>query len=403
MSFDFDIAIVGGGPIGSTLAYEISKEGFSVCILDKKKEIGMPLQCAGIVSKRLKEVNEIPDELILNKVKGAFLHSPKHTLKVEKNRTEAFIINRIDYDKFLAKRAIDSGVKFFTKHKVIYVDIEKGILGFKNRKEIKAKIIVGADGFNSIISNSFNKSFNYFNASQFLVKLDKTNGDTKLAEENNVFDHDFVDLFVNSKISPGFSWSIPISKNEYRVGLFSKNSYKEQNDLIKILLENNERFENYEILEKHHGKIPVYDKNKKLVNKRAILIGDAASQLKPTTGGGLILGFEVVKIAKKYIKQSLNEANISFLKKYEETFSKKYSNELKYQIRVQKTLEKLSDEDLDYMFFKLKEKGLEKIISKYGDMDKQSILVKEILKRGLIFSFIPSMIVNRVSKIWNLK
>jgi geranylgeranyl reductase family protein len=395
MCFDFDVVIVGGGPIGSTLAYEISKKGFSVCIFDKKKEIGIPLQCAGIVSKRLKEVNEIPKDYILNKIKGAFLHSPNHKLKVEKNRTEAFVIDRIAYDKFLAKRATDSGVKFFTKHKVLYVDTEKGIVGFKNNKKIKAKIIVGADGFNSIVSKSFNKHFNYFNGSQFLVKLNNKGN-------SEYFDPNFVDLFINSKTLPGFSWSIPTSKNEYRVGLFSKNSYKEQNNLIKNLLENNEKFENYEIIEKHHGKIPVYEKKKKLVNKRAILIGDAASQLKPTTGGGLILGFEIAQIAKKYIKESLNEENIAILKKYEENFRKKYSNELKYQIGVQKTLEKLSDDDLDYMFFKLKEKGMEKIISKYGDMDKQSILVKEILKRGLFFSIIPSIIFNRVSKIWNL-
>ncbi|MDR2966444.1 MAG: geranylgeranyl reductase, partial [Methanobacteriaceae archaeon] len=146
-----------------------------------------------------------------------------------------------------------------------------------------------------------------------------------------------------------------------------------------------------------------YDEKKKVVKKRAILIGDAASQLKPTTGGGLILGFEVVQIAKKYIKKSLNEDNISILKKYEEIFRKEYSNELRYQIKVQKTLKKLSDDDLDFMFFKLKEKDMDKLISKYGDMDKQSILVKEILKKGLIFSIIPSIIFRQVSKIWNLK
>lgn len=84
MSFDYDVAIVGGGPIGSTLAYKIAKEGYKVAILDKKKEIGIPLQCAGIVSKNLMDVNEIPDNLILNSVKGAYLHSSNNTLKVEK-------------------------------------------------------------------------------------------------------------------------------------------------------------------------------------------------------------------------------------------------------------------------------------------------------------------------------
>jgi len=403
MSFDFDVVIVGGGPIGSTLAYEISKKGFSVCILEKKKEIGIPLQCAGIVSKRLKDVNEIPENLILNKIKGAFLHSPNHILKVKKNRTEAYIIDRVAYDKFLAKRAVDNGTKLFTNCKVTYIDTEKGIIGFKNNQKLKAKIIVGADGSNSFVSKSFNNSFNYFNGTQFLLKL-HSNEKNKIQKENYYhLNSDFVDLFLDSKISPGFLWSIPISKNMFRVGLFSKNSYKEQNFFIKNFLDKNEKFENYEIIEKYHGKIPIYDEKKKLVMKRAILIGDAASQLKPTTGGGLILAFEAIQIAKKYIKKSLNENNISILKEYEDTFRKKFSSELNYQIKVQKTFEKLSNKDLDFLFRKLKEKDMERIISKYGDMDKQSILVKEILKRGLIFSILPSLIFNRVSKIWNLK
>ena len=418
MSYDFDVAIVGGGPIGSTLAYELSKEGFSVCIFDKKKEIGIPLQCAGIVSKGIKKVNEIPDELILNEVKGAFLHSPNHILKVEKKQTEAFIIDRVAYDKFLLKRAKAFGVKVFNKCKISGIDVENGFLMFKNSKKtsgfellknkkfiknskkVKAKIIVGADGSNSFVSSSFNTHLNFFHGSQFLVKIDK-GSENKLGKGTT--HTDFVDLFVNSKTLPGFLWSIPISKHKYRIGLFSKNSYKEQNKFIKDFLDNNERFQNYEIIEKYYGKIPIYDERKKLVCKRAILIGDAASQLKPTTGGGLILGFKVVQIAKKYIIKSLNEDNVDILKKYEKSFRKKYSTELSYQIKVQKTIEKLTDEDLDYMFIKLKEKNVEKIISKYGDMDKQSILVKEILKRGLIFSFIPTILLKRILKIWNLK
>ena len=73
---DFDIAIVGAGPIGSTLAYYLSSNNnLKICIIDKKKNIGYPLQCAGIVNKAIINFNEIPEELIVNKVKGAYLQS----------------------------------------------------------------------------------------------------------------------------------------------------------------------------------------------------------------------------------------------------------------------------------------------------------------------------------------
>jgi len=406
MTFEVDVAIIGGGPVGSTLAYKLAKEGYDVAIFEKKKKIGIPLQCAGIVSKKLKEFNEIPDKLILNEAKGAYLHSANHTLHVKKDTPEALIIDRVGYDQFLAKRAVDEGVKLFNQHKVIDIDSEKGLIKCQNNEQILAKVIVGADGSKSFVSSLFNKEFDYFNASQYLVEVNdfETKEDNnyqieKEYESNNK--NNYVDLFAISKILPGFLWCIPTSNNIYRVGLFSKNSYKEQKDVLNDFLANQNRFKDFNIMEKYSGKIPIFNKDKILVSKRVLLIGDAASQLKPTTGGGLILGFDTCNIAKDAISKSLDNDNISFLKEYEKNFKKKYSKELSYQIRVQKTIESLSDDDLDYMFTKLKEKNAEEIISKYGDMDKQSVLVKEFIKRGLIFSILPKVFFKKLTSIWS--
>jgi len=413
MNFDYDVAVVGAGPIGSTLAYLIAREGYSVVILEKKKEIGIPLQCAGIVSKKLRDFNEIPDDLILNEAKGAYLHSANHTLKVEKDKTEAFIIDRVSYDQFLAKRAVDEGVELFTQYKVTDVDSKTGLIKCNNNKEIFAKVLVGADGFKSFVSSLFNDKFNYFNASQFLVEIDNVGNyndrDDNDGNINNDNSNDFVDIFAISKILPGFLWCIPTSKNSYRVGLFSNNTYKDQKKILDEFLANDKRFNSCNILEKYSGKIPIFDKNKKLVNDRIILIGDAASQLKPTTGGGLIIGFDTCIIAKEAIVKFLNHdkndnsdnLNLGYLKEYEKNFKKKYSKELSYQIKVQQTIENLSDNDLDYMFAKLKKKNAEEIISKYGDMDEQSVLVKEFIKRGLIFSIIPKVFFRKLVSIWS--
>ena len=72
------------------------------------------------------------------------------------------------------------------------------------------------------------------------------------------------------------------------------------------------------------------------------------------------------------------------------------------QFKVQKTLCTLSDDDLDYFFIKLKEKEADKLISEYGDMDNQSLLVKEFLKRGLILSLLPAVHKKELAKIWLL-
>lgn len=411
MSFDYDVTIIGAGPIGSTLAYELSKEDINVCLIDKKKVIGLPLQCAGIINKKVLDINQFPEELILNKVKGAILHSKTHSLSVSKEEDQAIIIDRVALDQFLYNRAIDNGAHSYLSSKVLAIDFNEGKVSFQREsteKTIKSKIIVGADGPLSIVSSAFGNDLKFYCASQYLVKVDEDNDQMS-----------FVDLYAYGDLFPGFIWQIPVNKNTYRIGLFSTYDYKRQNEILDDFLENDFRYNDYEIIEKYKGKIPIYNKNNKLFKNRALLIGDAASQIKPTTGGGLLIGFEAVEMAKKAIVKALNSEDFNSinheketnddskilqdsLKSYQKDFEKRFLKEFSYQFKVQKTLCTLSDEDLDYFFEKLKEKEADKLISEYGDMDNQSILVKEFLKRGLVLSLLPAIHKKELAKIWLL-
>jgi len=211
---------------------------------------------------------------------------------------------------------------------------------------------------------------------------------------------DFVDLHVNSQLSPGFIWSIPLSENQARIGLFGNHDYQSLKHILSNFLQSQEYLNGAKVIKKYHGEIPVFDTQKKLVNEKSILLGDAASQVKPTTGGGLLIGFACARIAADVVSNSLDNENISILNEYESHYKKEFEKELKTQLMVQKTFEMLNNKDLDEMFIKLKEKGAEDIISTYGDMDSQSPLVKELLKSGLLFSVLPKVLYRSVSQIW---
>ena len=402
MDFDYDVTIIGAGPIGSTLAYELAKSNIKVCLIDKKKVIGLPLQCAGIVNKRILNYNHIPNELILNKVKGAHLHSKNHSLTVSKDDYQAYIIDRVAYDQFLYKRAIENGADSFLSSKVISIDDLEGKVTFQNDSNeltIRSKVIVGADGPLSLVSSAIGNDFNHFCASQYLVKVDE------------IDEMSFVDLYAYGDLFPGFIWSIPAYKNIFRIGLFSNHDYKEQSEILDNFLRDDFKYADYELIEKYKGKIPIYKKENNLYKNRVLIIGDAASQVKPTTGGGLLIGFEAVQMAKKSIINYLDSQGFddddkeilqNSFRDYQKSFEKRFLNEFNIQFKVQETLSTLSDDDLDYFFLKLKEKDADKLISEYGDMDNQSILVKEFLKRGLIFSLLPAIHKKELAKIWLL-
>lgn len=71
----YDVAVVGAGPVGSTISRYIADKGYEVVMLERKRKVGVPLQCAGLLGKKIKDLNILPDEFILNKVYGIFTFS----------------------------------------------------------------------------------------------------------------------------------------------------------------------------------------------------------------------------------------------------------------------------------------------------------------------------------------
>ena len=386
------MAVVGGGPVGSTFARQMAEKGFEVAILEKKKEIGVPLQCAGLLGKKIKKVNILPDEFIINPVHGAFLHSPENTvLSVSKEKPEAYVLDRVGYDKFLAELATDSGVDIFLNHRVEKVDSVSGVINLKNNPnaKISADVVVGADGHSSIVSGAFNPPAKSFQAAQYLIDV----GEKR-------FQKDYVHLYVDSRVSPGFLWVIPLSETTARVGLFADTSYQQLNVILKELITKRSELKGATILKKYYGVIPKHDPQKQLVKDRVLLLGDAASQVKPTTGGGLIMGFVCAEIASRAASKALENENMELLMNYSKDYREQFKKELKVQLMVHKIFKSLSDSDLEYMFGKLKQEGAEDIISHYGDIDSQSPLIKEMFKRGIIFSILPKMLSGRISSLW---
>lgn len=397
MNFDSEVAIIGSGPVGSTIAYYLSQNGIDVTLIDKKKQIGYPLQCAGILSKHIFEYNDLPENLVLNTVKGAFLHTKNHILNVKKQENVAYIIDRVAYDEFLFKRAIENGAKFLNKKAIDY-DIENGITYFSDDTPFKSKIIIGCEGYNSKLSETMGNVQSNYMASQMLVEIDDENM-TNFRDSNDAI-NDYVDTYLMEDILPGFLWIIPTKNNLFRIGLFSNHTHRQQHELMTDFL--NENFE-YDIIEKYMGFIPIYNEKNDLVKNCAMLIGDAAGHVKPTSGGGLLIGFDACEIASRHIVNALKNDDISLLRDYQKEFNEKYHKEFNYQFKVQKTLSLLSDEDLDYFFLKLKQNDCENMISEYGDMDTQSTLVKEFIKRGLIFKIMPKFLFKKIINIFGFR
>ena len=146
-----DVLVVGAGPSGSRTAWNFSKKGYRVVLLDRAEIIGEPCQCAGLVTPRTFEYLGY-ERPILQEMDGARLWGPKDSfLDFQASETKALVIDRPDLDRSIAEKASDAGAELLHGHTYLgHEKIDGGIKASVKNKDkkfsIEAKLLVGADG-----------------------------------------------------------------------------------------------------------------------------------------------------------------------------------------------------------------------------------------------------------------
>ena len=309
------ISVIGGGPVGSYASYLLAEKGFDVNLYEEHKEIGKPIQCTGLITSSLSKLVKIKNDLILNKIKKSRVIAPDGNF-IEFNLDKPdLLVDRSEFDRFLFDKAKETGVKTFLQHK--FISNEGNKIKFKN-KIVKSDILVGADGPLSQVA----KSNDMFGGRKFLLGLQ--------ARVKGKFEKDtFVSSFGD--IAPGFfTWIVPENEETARVGVASTENVAQYFD----------KFVKWKIIDKQAGLLPIYNPNINTHKNNVYLVGDAATQVKPTTGGGIIPGMFSAKELVKAIKYNKN---------YDELWKSTIGKELSAGLKVRKILNKFNNNDYNYL------------------------------------------------------
>jgi geranylgeranyl reductase family protein len=369
----YDVVIVGGGPIGCITGENIKNH--NVLIIEEHQSIGVPLQCAGLVSK--KGVKELGNPKgCVNKIRGAYIHSKNTTLTIGNEEVRAYVFERKIMDKDIAIRASKHADFLLKTYGRIKIEKNKYKLILNHngeRFEVSPKVIIGADGAKSTIGKSIglvnNKNREILSSCQFeMVDVD--------------IDDDFVHVFVDKDYSRDFFiWIIPMEKDRARVGLCDKgNCYKKLVDFINNHPIAKEMLKNATVTEFSVGALPIgYSKT---VKDNVLLVGDAAGQVKPLTGGGLYYGAKCAKVCGSVVDEYLsNDYNLNYLKNYEKFWKKEIGREIDIGLKIRKIFLKMSNSHIDKLLNFIKSQGLVDYINEHGDMDKPSDVVRHIFER----------------------
>jgi len=386
MKNKYNIIVVGAGPSGTTTARFAAKTGASVLILEKDREVGIPVRCAeGVGHKGVSSIVDINPNWIAQKIKGVSLYSPSGMeVSLDTNNEVGYVLNRKQFDAGLAELAAKEGAEIKTKAYVYDLLHENGrIAGVKMKHmgeeyQLKADIVIGADGVESRVGR-----WAGINTKTPMRDMETC---AQVTAQNIDIRDDYIHLFFSKKIAPkGYLWVFPKGDGLANVGLGISGEVSKNKSPFEYLQEFlNEHFPQAAILTTVAGGVPCAMELDKIVMDGLMLVGDAAHQVNPVSGGGIVNGMVAGKIAGQVAGNAVQMGDTSEkrLKEYVKRWHKAEGNKNKLFYKLKEFVYNMTDEDLD---------ETARLILK-SPKDKRTIL--QLFKTALLKK--PSLIVDAI-------
>ena len=388
----YDVCIVGASIAGNFLTFLLSKSNLRIIIIEDHREVGIPLQCAGIVSQKLSQLIELPEEIVLNRVAMAKIVNPSGKFINISGDEHPYIIDRIALDRLYYNKIKDDQnitYNFGERYKSFEYRIEDGkkyVLIETSKRNVKTNLLIGCDGPLSLVAKQLNMKNNVLYASQIRIKAN--------------FNENEAAMYFDPQWKQLFGWIVPEGDRLFRIGIASA---KNVNKCFKRFLEElGIDIDNK--IDQQGGIIP-YGIMNKIAFDNILLLGDSAGQVKATTGGGIIMLLTAAKYASNCVNLCFKNENFSkgFIKKYyEKPCSQTIGRELKLHYLIRLILEEFKDKDFESLFKIIKENRIEHIITLYGDMDFPKALIIKLLRNRTVLSFIIKFLVKNPVIIFKL-
>jgi geranylgeranyl reductase family protein len=388
----YNTIIIGAGPVGSYLAAKLAQLGYKVLVLDKKSAAGQDICCTGIISKDC--FNLLPTEINLAKrpvCSARFVAPSGKSLKLSRNDEVAYIIDRVALEQVLVDYAQASGVRYLFGSNVIAIQRATGCLhvtancgGHKTLFEAETAVIT--TGFGSPLPAKLGLG----EISNFVIGAQA---------EVSITDIDEIEIYFDRRLAPGgFSWLVPTGDNRGLVGQLTHRQPKRYFRKLLSALKTQGKIATTEVVPAYRA-IPLQSLPR-TYSDRLLVVGEAAGQVKPTTGGGIYYGFICADIAADTLHEALqlHEFSESRLASYEKKWRARLGRELKIGYWAHRIYRLLNNRQIESLYSFISHNGMPRFIAELEDLpfDWHSQLMLKTLKHLAIA--IPAMAIKPLKK-----
>jgi len=372
---NYDVLVIGGGPAGCETARLIAQKGYQVLVAEEHRNIGEPIQCSGLVSLRTLKAAAVPVGAIINQIHGAFVHAPGgEVLFIRDREAYAFVIDRAQFDRKIAERARRAGVEILTGVRAGVGEFFSDAASVQLRSRsgefaARTHLLIGADGAHSSVARRLNAEAGE------VIRMCAAEVELRCPET------DMVHIFLGKEIAPGwFGWVIPVDEKHARVGIGVSGRDKHPRSCLNRLVETYPGiFKGMKVV-RHTGGVVRIGLLPRMYGERTLLVGDAACQTKPLSGGGLYLGLLGSELCARVATKALARGNLSpgFLSEYQWLWERVMADEMQTALAYRNIFLTMSDREMDKLIRFFNRPLCQSIIARYGDIDYPSRLASRL-------------------------
>jgi digeranylgeranylglycerophospholipid reductase len=380
-----DVIVAGAGPAGSEAARAAARAGLRTLLIEEHPTVGVPSHCTGKLSCHAFREFDIPAGMAQNAVSAAVFHSPGGvSLSVRRTTVDSYVVDRVAFDRWLAARAAAAGVEVMTGVRLTGVARVDGVVAVRGERpsrtfSARCRLVIDAEGASPRLPGTLGLALPRRYALGLQYEMRGIGGITP----------DTPEMFFGRDVAPGFfAWLMPLGGSRARVGLCVDPRVSRRAPVwyLRRLLETHPalrpRIRTAEVAHTVAGRIPLITGRGPASAPGMIVVGDAAGQVKATSGGGIYYAMIAGQIAGEEAVRCV-AGDRSAMASYERRWRRRLGREVAFTAFGRRAISLLSDAELDAVFRVIAESPrLVASVETIGDTQFQSRLFLPLL-RGL--------------------